>query len=176
MRGLTETPATKRSRACLRLGPMKPPSANTRKGLEAAQYAWRRRRRLRGARDGRGRGLWAGGADWSQARTLAGMAVMKPTSLPERSARTPTCHSRRKCGGLRALRAVRMSGTRSRGGDGLGEGSPAEEGDGVVEAEHVVVVLHVVFVEQRVDVQHLRRDATLDGEGELEARPAQVCA
>ena len=113
-----------------------------------------------------------GGADWSQARTLAGMAVMKPTSLPERSARTPTCHSRRKCGGLRALRDVRMSGTRSRGGDGLGEGSPAEEGDGVVEAEHVVVVLHVVFVEQRVDVQHLQGDATFDGEGGLEARPA----
>ena len=57
---------------------------------------------------------------------------------------------------------------------------PAEEGDGIVEAEHVVVVLNVVFVEQRVDVHHLRapsRAARMSpsmGAHRMLGRPRQV--
>ncbi len=51
---------------------------------------------------------------------------------------------------------MRMRCAGAWGADRKETGLPAEEGDGVVEAEHVVVVLDVVFVEQRVDVHHLR--------------------
>jgi len=39
---------------------------------------------------------------WRHARTVAGIAVINPTSFPDLAARTPTCHSRLKPGGFSA--------------------------------------------------------------------------
>jgi hypothetical protein len=93
------------------------------------------------------------------------MAVMNPTSFLDFSARTPTCQSRTKWGGLRALdvrglKSVQGSERGVGGGKGIGRNSPVKKGDRVIEAKHIIIILHIVFEQQVVNVRHLHTSAS----------------